>query len=116
MTIWPQPPPLGTSRLELILLNRIERAGLPAPVREHYFARPRRWRFDLAWTDAHVACEVEGGGWVGGRHVRGKGFAQDLEKYNTAALLGWTVLRVDGAMIEDGRALRYLTHLLGGEA
>jgi hypothetical protein len=111
---WPQPPALGTSKLELILMNRIERAGLPTPVREYHFARPRRWRFDLCWPDDHVAMEVDGGGWVQGRHVRGKGFAADLEKYNTAALLGWIVLRVDGKMIEDGRAVAYLHQIFGG--
>jgi hypothetical protein len=121
-TWWKEPPPLGTSPLELVLRNRIERAGLPAPwvnpnpnskkPHEYRFSEGRQWRFDFAWPDRHVACEVEGGGWVGGRHVRGKGFAQDLEKYNAAAMMGWVVIRVDGRMIEDGRAVKYLESLL----
>lgn len=69
--------------------------GLPEPVREYAFAREagRRWRFDWAWPDARVALEIEGGLWTGGRHTIGKGFLQDLEKYNEAQLYGWIVLR-----------------------
>lgn len=69
-------------------------AQLPAPTREFVFARPRLWRFDYAWEAEMVALEVEGGAFAGGRHTRGAGFRSDLEKYNTAALRGWRVLRV----------------------
>jgi hypothetical protein len=79
-------------------------AGLPAPVREHRFAPPRRWRFDYAWPACRLALEIEGGVWVGGRHVRGRGFESDCEKYSEAALRGWRVLRVTPAMLRDGRA------------
>lgn len=68
--------------------------SLPVPVTEHVFAAPRRWRFDLAWLDAKVALEVEGGVFSGGRHTRGAGFRKDLEKYNRATVLGWRVVRV----------------------
>ena len=40
-----------------------------------------------------IAIESEGGTWIGGRHTRGVGFANDAEKYNEAAALGWIVLR-----------------------
>jgi very-short-patch-repair endonuclease len=86
----------------------IKAAGLPAPIREYRFAPPRRWRFDYAWPAHQLALEVEGGVWTGGRHVRGKGYEADCEKYNAAALAGWTVLRVTTAMIRDGRALTLL--------
>jgi very-short-patch-repair endonuclease len=61
--------------------------------REYYFAKPRRWRFDAAWPDQFVAVEMEGGIWSRGRHTRGVGVRRDMEKYNTAARLGWCVLR-----------------------
>jgi very-short-patch-repair endonuclease len=63
------------------------------PTPEHYFAKPRRWRFDFAFVDQKVALEVEGGVWTGGRHTRGAGFLKDMEKYNTAAMLGWRIVR-----------------------
>lgn len=68
-------------------------AGLPCPDDEHRFHPVRRWRFDIAWTKQKVALEVEGGVWTKGRHTRGTGFIRDIEKYNTAAALGWVVLR-----------------------
>lgn len=82
--------------------------GLPEPVTEYRFAPPRRWRFDYAWPAAKVALEIEGGTWTGGRHVRGKGYERDVEKYNAAALAAWTVLRVTTGMIRDGRAFALL--------
>lgn len=68
-------------------------AGLPAPTREFRFHPTRLWRFDYAWPAALVALEVEGGVWTGGRHTSGAGFLRDMEKYNSAALLGWRVFR-----------------------
>lgn len=85
--------------------TQIKWAGLNPPEREYRFAPDRMWRFDFAWPAAHVALEVEGGSWAGGRHVRGQGFERDLEKYNEAGIRGWLVIRVSTAMVDDGRAL-----------
>lgn len=62
-------------------------------VREHIFHDKRRWRFDYAIPQYRIALEVEGGVWTGGRHTSPKGFLGDMEKYNTATLLGWRVFR-----------------------
>ena len=67
--------------------------GLPEPVTEHKFHPVRKWRMDFAWPEHKVALEVEGGVHTGGRHTRGKGFEADMTKYNTAASMGWYVLR-----------------------
>lgn len=69
-------------------------SGLPRPEIEFQFLKTRKWRFDFAWPQRGIALEVEGGIWTGGRHSRGAGMAKDMEKYNTAALRGWMVLRV----------------------
>lgn len=71
-----------------------EQHGIAAPVAEHRFCEDRRWRFDYAWPDRHIALEVEGGIWTRGRHVRPQGFRGDMAKYNRAAAEGWVVLRV----------------------
>lgn len=94
------------SALEETLAFQLRASGLPTPEREHRFAPPRRWRLDFAWPELMVAMEVEGGTMTGGRHTRGKGFEDDCDKYNEAALRGWMLLRVTGAMVKDGRALR----------
>jgi len=73
--------------------DRCVEAGLPDPCMEHQFHPDRKWRFDYAWSGTKVALEVEGGVWTAGRHVRGKGFLGDVEKYNEAGRLGWIVLK-----------------------
>ena len=70
-----------------------EICGFP-PQREVKFHPTRRWRFDFAYVEQRIAIEVEGGTWVGGRHVHPSGYRSDCEKYNQAARLGWRVVRV----------------------
>ena len=62
-------------------------------VKEYKFHPKRRWRFDYAIPDHKIALEGEGGVWTGGRHIRAQGFLGDMEKYNTATLMGWRVFR-----------------------
>ena len=62
-------------------------------VKEYKFHPTRRWRFDYAIPAHKIALEVEGGVWTGGRHTSPKGFLGDIEKYNTATLMGWRVFR-----------------------
>jgi len=71
--------------------------GLPLPVLEHRFHPVRKWRFDFAFPEYKVALEVEGGIWLpkGGRHNRPVGMVKDMEKYNTAAEMGWRILKVE---------------------
>lgn len=63
-------------------------AGLPEPVPELAFHPDRRWRFDWAWPDQRVALEIDGGVWSGGRHTRGAGFREDMEKLSEATARG----------------------------
>lgn len=60
---------------------------------EHQFHPKRKWRFDLAIPSIKLAVEIEGAVYSNGRHTRGSGFIKDIEKYNTAAIMGWTLLR-----------------------
>ena len=62
-------------------------------VKEYRFHPTRKWRFDDAIPSRRIAIEVEGGVWTQGRHTRPKGFLGDMEKYNTATLMGWRVFR-----------------------
>ena len=102
------------SLLEDLLAWQIKVAKLPEPVREHRFAKPRRWRFDFAWPERMIALEVDGGTWVNGRHSRGSGVAADCEKASRAAILGWRVLRVTGDQVKSGEALAWASDALAG--
>jgi hypothetical protein len=96
----------------LSLDRQCELAGLGTLEPEYVFARPRRWRFDYALPAKSLAIEVEGGAFSGGRHTRGSGFIKDMEKYNTALLLGWRVLRVTPQMVKSGEALTWIERAL----
>lgn len=75
------------------------------PVREYVFAAPRKWRFDFSWPEQKLAVEIEGLTPTGGRHQRFAGYEADLVKYNTAATLGWRVLRFTLSMVTRGEAI-----------
>lgn len=83
--------------------------------RELLFAPPRRWRFDFAWPYDRLAVEIEGGVWSGGRHTRGGGFSGDVEKYNAAALLGWTVVRATAKEVSNGTTESIVRLWLSGQ-
>jgi very-short-patch-repair endonuclease len=78
-----------------IFLAFLKQNGVPKPEMEYPFAQSkgRRWRFDFCWPDESLALEVDGGVWTSGRHTRGSGWTKDTEKLNTAASMGWRMLR-----------------------
>lgn len=88
--------------------------GLPPAEREYRFCPDRMWRFDFAYVEQRVAVECDGGQWVarGGRHNRDA----DREKLNTAAALGWRVLRFSPEMLESDGAgcIAQVRKALGG--
>lgn len=100
------------SKLEDLFAAHVLAYGLPVPVRECRFHPTRQWRFDFAWPAHGIAVEVEGGTYSGGRHVRGRGFEQDCDKYNEAAAMGWTVLRFTGSQVHSGKAVKLVAEAL----
>jgi len=82
------------------------------------FCETRKWRADYLACKAsrkkqpEALVEIEGGGYVQGRHVRGKGFHDDLIKYATATAMGYVVFRFDPQMIESGQAKEFLKQWL----
>ena len=101
------------SKLVEELLFQIKTTKIAEPVLELKFHDTRKWRFDLSWPDIKFACEVEGGTWIQGRHSRGAGMEKDMEKYEAAMLLGWTVYRVSGGMIKQGKAVETISAMIG---
>lgn len=69
--------------------------------KELMFDEIRQWRFDFYCYDLMLAIEVEGIGGVKSRHTTTKGYIADMEKYNQAAVLGWTILRFTPSQIRD---------------
>ena len=69
------------------------KARWPDAVAEFKFHDARKWRADFSIPSKRLLIEVDGGIFSGGRHTRGAGFLADCEKLNSAAMLGYRVLR-----------------------
>lgn len=68
---------------------------------EYYFAKPRKFRFDLAHIPSKIAIELQGSIWTSGRHSRGSGLLNEYTKMNLAASLGWRVFYLCANTVED---------------
>ena len=76
--------------MNLTILNKMTNSKF---IPEHKFCDTRKWRFDFALLEKKIAIEVNGGVFTQGRHTRGEGFINDMEKLNKAVELGWRVLQ-----------------------
>lgn len=83
-------------------------------VKEYRFYKSRQWRFDYAMPLYKIALEVEGGVWTQGRHVRPVGFLGDMNKYNTATLLGWRVFRTTPSKLLSQDTLTLIKNAING--
>lgn len=105
---------MAVSEVEQALAFQLRAAKIGGWKREVEWHPKRRWRSDFCFREERVLIEVEGGQSTpgGGRHQRSGGFELDAEKYNAAAILGWTVLRFTSRMVMDGRALSCIERML----
>jgi hypothetical protein len=104
-----QPDPKPTQALFLALC---ESWRLPRPEPEYQFAPPRKWRFDWCWFSHHLALEIQGGLFTGGRHVRGAALLAEHEKLCNAAIAGYRVLFCIPADIQSGTIFPLLKRAL----
>lgn len=125
------------SPAEHLLSVQLEQAGIPFE-REYVFAPeewcrrngflsptrrlPRKWRADFRVFEAminptrpDILVEIDGGGYVAGRHSRGAGMEKDAEKASAAAILGYRVVRCTPRQVENGQALSWIRQALGLE-
>lgn len=93
--------PKKLSRGEETLALHLRGSGLTGWERQYRFHPTRKLRAALG-----VKRKKANGSVSYGHHNRPKGFAGDCEKYNAAALLGWTVLRVTTSMVRTGYAVK----------
>ncbi len=101
---------------QMNLIRHIEGCNTMAILGEHRFHPKRKWRFDLAIPELKIACEYQGGLFMGrrGGHQSVKGTRKDWEKMNEAQICGWIVLqfgpdetRTGSAMLVIERAIKY---------
>ncbi|WP_156189684.1 DUF559 domain-containing protein [Acinetobacter indicus] len=82
-------------------------------VQEFKFHTARKWRADFHISNTKLLIEVEGGIWSNGRHTRGKGYLGDMEKYNTATMMGYQVLRFSTEQVTSGYAIQEIKKMVG---
>lgn len=102
-----------------VLLGQLDAAGLPAPKREVPFpglCGTRKWRFDLAWPNARVAVEYQGGVFHrAASHSSIGGLLRDYEKFTEASISGWTLILVTARDVRSGRAAAWIERAVGGQ-
>lgn len=107
---------LRASGIEFVREYRFgaEHVGLGPKLRERLKAAGLSdWRADFALPEFKLLLEVEGGAWMAkSRHTSGVGFAQDLEKYDSAMKLGWNIYRCSPEMVKAGRAIDTIKQLV----
>ena len=81
--------------------------------REFKFHPERKWKADFLITGKQILVEVEGGIWSGGRHTRGKGYIGDMEKYNSATMMGYQVIRFSTEQVKSGLAVQQIEKMVG---
>lgn len=100
---------------EIVMYEQLIGAGYTEAVKQLYFCKPRAFRFDIALPKRRVAIEVDGGCFIGGRHVSKKGIRAEHEKGYLAAALGWRVIHVLPEDVMNGKALRRIEAVLTGQ-
>lgn len=103
----------GGSPLEERFISLWQTYGGPDLQPEYKFHATRRWRLDFYEPNTKTAIEIEGGTWSGGRHVRGKGYEGDCEKYNAATMQGIRVIRLTSGMVNGEYVRRIIAWILG---
>ncbi len=77
-------------------------------VAEHHFDSVRKYRLDFVHLPTLIAIEIDGGigaKYAHGGHATGRGITRDHEKDFLAITLGYTVIRLTAAMIDEKHLL-----------
>ena len=70
------------------------------------FESTKHWRFDFLLIERRILVEISGGPWSGGRKGKLKDKAWSMDRYDVAADMGYTVVRIESSprykIQEDG--------------
>ena len=112
----------GHESQEEMFATQLQQVGIQFE-RQVLFAKAemgRLWKLDFGFRPYMLAVEIEGivprrvgNEFVaGGRHGSVAGIIEDMDKYNSAALLGWTVLRFPQKYVRSRRAIDFTLMML----
>lgn len=99
--------PRRDSRIEAEFALQMRGLKFPPWKRNLVFLEGRKFELDFSWPAWKFAVEVDG-------HVHRikERFDSDHEKHALAMLAGWTILRVGGKDIRNGRAVTWAEGLI----
>jgi very-short-patch-repair endonuclease len=120
--------PSERKRMSDLFAEQLKQHRLPMHLREHRFAQAaigREWRFDFCFPDFKLAVEIEGLAVMSlmmpsgkkrmictGRHSTPGGFEDDCEKYATAVMMGWRLVRFMTKQVKSEFALGMTRNIL----
>lgn len=81
------------NHIQLVLIAFAQKNGLQL-YEEYRFTEDRGWRFDWCIPALNLAIEYEGLMSEKSGHTTITGYTKDTDKYNRAAVEGWSVIRV----------------------
>ena len=65
--------------------------------KKFHFKSTKHWRFDFHLIEYRILVEISGGPWSGGRRGRLANKAWSMDRYDHAAEMGFTVVRLESA-------------------
>ncbi|EOR06002.1 hypothetical protein [Acinetobacter tandoii] len=65
--------------------------------KKFHFKSTKHWRFDFHLIEHRILVEISGGPWSGGRRGRLANKAWSMDRYDHAAEMGFTVVRLESA-------------------
>lgn len=81
-------------------------------VREFKFNPKRKYQADFYLKDFNLLVEVEGGTKIKSRHTTHEGYSNDLIKYNSAQILGYSRLSFTTEQINNGLAIQTIKQFI----
>lgn len=91
--------------------------------RQFKFHSTRKWLGDFCWPQPNITAhgplmlEVNGGTYMRGKsrgaHSRPVRQRQDMEKWSTASIMGWTLILVDSADVRQGVHVQRVLEAMG---
>ena len=82
-------------------LQVLKQLNLPVPHKEYRYARKRKFRVDFAYPEIRMGIEIDGGIFNKKAHGSITGILNDIDRNNTAAMEGWTMIRIPSSHIHE---------------
>lgn len=107
-----KPIPAKGSTAEDTLAFQLRSVKAPLFERQFRITPARKFMADFYFPVGRVVVEVEGGGYINGRHSRGAGMESDAEKSALIAQMPARLIRVTPSQVKKGLALDWILKAL----